>query len=45
MATEVPECSEVGLDILRQGGNAVDATVASAFCLSVVHAMSSGMGG
>lgn len=45
VATEVPECSKIGLDIIKQGGNAVDAAVAAAFCLSVMHAQSSGIGG
>ncbi|KAK7489419.1 hypothetical protein BaRGS_00019363 [Batillaria attramentaria] len=45
VATEVGECSEIGLQIMKEGGNAVDAAVAAAFCLSVVHAQSSGIGG
>jgi len=38
-------CSRIGRDALREGGNAVDAAVASALCLGVVSPASSGVGG
>ncbi|KAL8110225.1 hypothetical protein AgCh_026077 [Apium graveolens] len=38
-------CSKTGVSILGQGGHAVDAAVATALCLGVVNAMSSGIGG
>ncbi|VDM42320.1 unnamed protein product [Toxocara canis] len=38
-------CSEVGRNILLRGGNAVDATIASLFCLGVTNPQSSGIGG
>lgn len=45
VATDHGECSEIGMNVLRQGGNAVDASVAVALCLGVVNPGSSGLGG
>ena len=45
VATDDRRCSRIGMEVLREGGHAVDASVASALCLGVVSPASSGIGG
>ncbi|KAK9096820.1 hypothetical protein Sjap_022317 [Stephania japonica] len=45
VATDDGRCSRIGRDVLREGGHAIDATVAAALCLGVVSPASSGLGG
>ena len=45
VATDSEACSTIGVDILKKGGSAVDAAVASSFCVGVVNLHSTGIGG
>ena len=44
VATSSPLPAQVGLDVLKKGGNAIDAAVATAAALSVIEPTSNGIG-
>ncbi len=45
VAAPNPEISAVAIQILKQGGNAVDAAIAASFAMAVVRPQSCGIGG
>lgn len=45
VATEVKECSDLGISLLKKGGNAADAMIGAQLCVGTVAAYHSGIGG
>lgn len=45
VVSDSEQCSNVGKDILQQGGSAVDAAIAVLFCIGTVQFYFSGVGG
>lgn len=45
MASDRQGCSDIGLQLLKDGGSAVDAAVGTVLCLGVLEPESAGLGG
>ncbi|EIE75749.1 hypothetical protein RO3G_00453 [Rhizopus delemar RA 99-880] len=42
VAVETKECSDIGVQILKEGGNSVDAAIASTLCIGVMNNFATG---
>lgn len=45
VSSEHPRCSEIGVEIMTQGGSAMDGAIASLLCLGVINNFATGIGG
>ncbi|CAN9515543.1 unnamed protein product [Ophioblennius macclurei] len=45
VVTDVAQCTSLGFDVLGKQGSSVDAAIASALCLGIIHPHTSGIGG
>ncbi|ODQ53923.1 gamma-glutamyltranspeptidase [Saitoella complicata NRRL Y-17804] len=45
VATDIKTCSDIGGDIMKQGGNAADAMIASCLCVGTIASYHLGIGG
>ena len=44
VAADAAPCAPIGVDVMSEGGTAVDAAIAVLFCNGVVHSHSMGIG-